>query len=318
MAQGSVRLSVVVPTKDRLKELLRFLHSLVSQSNLPEEVVVVDASGDASLGRQLRAVFPRPGFTLKYVHTRRAGLTIQKNLGIRISRGDIVCFLDDDIVLENDFLKEIRRVFDEDQERRIGGVSGRITNPWTIRPFERRVRRFFYLNGPGPGVFQPSGLSAGCIAPDESQQVESVYGGVSAFRRMVLEEFPFDEMLHYWEDNDFSYRVSRKYELRYEPAARCAHLPTSDARPSQRDRMKSIILSQTYFFRKNFPQSFRYRRAYWLSLLGHVVINALGRNWAGTLGAIDGIRAVLMGESPRPRARGVAAATAHSIEEWGP
>jgi glycosyltransferase involved in cell wall biosynthesis len=187
--------SVMVPTKDRPEETLRFVHSLVAQSLLPHELIVIDAGGDSLLGDLLRQNFPEPRFKVMYAHTRRVGLTIQRNLGISLAYGDIVCFFDDDIILEKDCVKEMVRVFEEDKEDRIVAVTAQITNPWRVRAYERWVRRMFYLNGPGPGNFHPSGLSAGFIQSDQPREVESLYGGASAYRRWLFDEFKFDENL---------------------------------------------------------------------------------------------------------------------------
>ena len=311
--------SVIVPTKDRPEEILRFFHSLTAQSLLPHELIVVDASEASSLGALLRQSYPEPGFKVKYVHTRRVSLTIQKNLGILLSCGDVVCFFDDDIILEESFIKEIVRVFEEDKEGQIVAVTGQITNAWRVPAYQRWVRRIFYLNGPGPGNFHPSGLSAGFIQVDQPREVESLYGGVSAFRRWLFDEFKFDEHIHEMEDDDFAYRISRKHKVFYQPTARCEHRTRPHNRLSQREFMKVKLLSQAYVFHKNFPQTFRYRWAYWVSLFGHAVVMALGRNWEGLLGVLEGIRCILAGEGIKPRAESdPISSNQYVVETWGP
>ena len=42
---AEVVLAFVIPTKDRGEDLLRMLRSLVSQTRLPDQVIVVDGSG---------------------------------------------------------------------------------------------------------------------------------------------------------------------------------------------------------------------------------------------------------------------------------
>ncbi len=88
------KVSIVVPTMNRPELLQDALSSLNAQTYEHWEAVVVNDAGDdvseivASLD---------PGGRIRCVsHDRNAGLAAARNTGIRLSRGEILCYLDDD------------------------------------------------------------------------------------------------------------------------------------------------------------------------------------------------------------------------------
>ena len=92
--------SVVVPSKNRPREIARMLASLRTQATMPLEVIVVDQSTP----RYDLEPFPQ----LFHLHEPQlAGLTAARNCGVDHSRGDVVLFFDDDVVLKSDCVREI-------------------------------------------------------------------------------------------------------------------------------------------------------------------------------------------------------------------
>jgi cellulose synthase/poly-beta-1,6-N-acetylglucosamine synthase-like glycosyltransferase len=96
---------------------------------------------------KIKEQFPQDS-RFKYIHTKPA-LTYQRNVGVRNSSGDIIFFLDDDIVLDKDFIKEIVKVFEKDCEKKVGGVMGNMVNirrPRIIKTLlSYLIRRIFLL-----------------------------------------------------------------------------------------------------------------------------------------------------------------------------
>ena len=91
------------------------------------EIVVIDGSPDDMTGSRLKEKnFPK----LKYYKVPEAerGLTRQRNYGIkRVSReAEIVCFLDDDIVLEKDYFSQLIHTYHSYPDAM--GVGGYIIN----------------------------------------------------------------------------------------------------------------------------------------------------------------------------------------------
>jgi len=82
--------------------------------------VIVDASDTEELNEAIKRQFSG-SVKIIYIHSK-PGLTHQRNVGVEASYGDIIFFLDDDVILDKDFVKEIINVFENDKEKEIGGV----------------------------------------------------------------------------------------------------------------------------------------------------------------------------------------------------
>jgi glycosyltransferase involved in cell wall biosynthesis len=100
-------LSVVVCTRDRPEALARCLDSLQTQAHPPLEVVVVDNASEGDGTR--RAAEARPG--VRYVREPRPGLDVARNTGVRHSRGALVAFTDDDVLVHPDWTARLAAAF---------------------------------------------------------------------------------------------------------------------------------------------------------------------------------------------------------------
>ncbi len=99
-----MRASVVVPTHGRRDLSARALESLAAQCGAPAfEVIVVDDGADPGLGDHVLSL----GLDLDVRvihHARNRGRSATRNTGIAASRGEVVIFLDGDMLVEPDFV----------------------------------------------------------------------------------------------------------------------------------------------------------------------------------------------------------------------
>lgn len=274
-------ISVVICTRNRPREVLHCLGSLLTQTLPPHEVVVVDSSDTPELADALHTWSGAESVDVQYVHSD-PGLTHQRNVGVAHSSGEIVFFLDDDILLEPEFIAEIMKVFEADVNGRVGGAMGAIIGIREHRLLEKRwdaiLRTLFFMQRYGDGSFLASGLPTWPHGEDRAHSVEFLSGGLTAYRRVVLDEFRFDENLPGYgllEDAEFSYRVSRKYRNVYVPTARCAHLKTASERIEGEDFVRMYRQNHAYLFRKNMPQTPPNRITFHLSMVGLTVLTYL-------------------------------------------
>lgn len=107
MEHDALLATVVVPTYNRRESLERCLNALLDQtlnSNAYEVVVVDDCSSDDT--STYMAIKLQQVFNLVYIqHAQNQGLAATRNDGIRVALGDIVIFLDNDNVVERDFIE---------------------------------------------------------------------------------------------------------------------------------------------------------------------------------------------------------------------
>lgn len=109
--------SIVVCTKNCKHTISDLLSSLRSSNYPTYEVVVVDSSNDGTDKIVM-------DYDVKLVHTPPIGLNYARNMGIRASTGDIICFTDGDCRVTTEWCKNIVSTFKAN--RRIACVGGSI------------------------------------------------------------------------------------------------------------------------------------------------------------------------------------------------
>jgi len=302
------KISLIIPTKNRTQDVMRCLKSISIQTILPNEIIIVDSSNTDELKSKLNT------FTLNIRYIRsEPGLTHQRNIGIKNSSGDIIIFLDDDVIIDKDYIKEIIYVFNHYPPEMIGGVTGEILNKerekGLIQKFRELISKvfaiLFFLLRYGNGRFQLSGfptiIRSGSIS--RITNVEFLYGCNMAFRKKIINRFKFDENLlgHGWgEDDDIAYRISRKYQNIYTPFAKLMLNGSSPSTGGNNYNItKKMIEYHYYLFKKNLPRDFTHQFAFWWSVIGLFLqefirfIKKPGSNNGRLKGLISGIQKIL-------------------------
>ncbi|GAA1059039.1 glycosyltransferase family 2 protein [Agromyces bracchium] len=222
----ALRLSVCVVTYERETFLERCLAALAGELDEGAEVVVVDASKEDH-ARAARAVMP----SATYVHAPGlAGwMTRSRNEALRHVRGEIVAFLDDDVVVRPGWQSALEAAFAIDA---VAAVAGRTCNGL---PGEERYDREI-------GRLLPDGTLTDGFAAEGSELVDVDHGiGANmSFRRSVLAElggfrddYPGTALR---EDTDIFLRV-RALGARsvFAPAAVVDHRPAPHVRGARFD-----------------------------------------------------------------------------------
>ena len=114
-----ITISAVIPTYNRRESLLRTLRSLALQTELPEEVIIVDASDDVRIGIELTDSFP--SLTVKYIRSLPS-LCAQRNTGIKSAAGSHVFLCDDDLEFPIDYVSKIKAFIQDNSDVHV--VSG--------------------------------------------------------------------------------------------------------------------------------------------------------------------------------------------------
>ncbi|MBE0424662.1 MAG: glycosyltransferase family 2 protein [Lutibacter sp.] len=276
-----MKFTLIICTYMRPKPLLKLLQSVKTQTLYPNEIIVVDAS----LNRETKEMLELNAFeNLRYFLVADAdrGLTKQRNYGIASVEKDmdIVCFLDDDTVLEPDYFEQLLNTFEIYPEAL--GVGGYISNetPWekvienevlNINEFscdgwKRKdgsrfvLRKKLGLDSDCPPGFSPlfsHGRSVGFLPPSgKVYEVEQVMGGVSAFKKSVFDTFQFStyfEGYGLYEDADFSLRVAKTGKLYINTAAKLSHYHNPSGRPNQYQYGKMVVRNGYYVWRIKNP-----------------------------------------------------------------
>jgi len=297
--------SYVICTRNRPDALRRCLASVTQQTVPPEEVIVVDASDTGVASQINRVVQAMAGRANVRLLRPAAGLPRQRNRGAEEAQGEIVCFLDDDVVLFPDYHEEILRVYRQMRGQNLGGVQGTIVNRPPTSRWVAPFRLLFLLPldvADGWGRMWPSGNGVYLTAPRDVRPVEVMSGCCSSFWREIILQIRFDEALGgyaFKEDLDFSWRVSRRYRLVQTPWARLEHHPSPVWRDGSSRRTEMRLINNYYLAHKNLPATLPYRVAFSWSLLGEVLwamSHALAhRDFGYARGAVHGLWAIARG-----------------------
>jgi glycosyltransferase involved in cell wall biosynthesis len=120
---ASLGVSVVVATRNRDAHVVECVKTILANEG-DFDLYVVDQSDSLSTERAL-AQIRDPRF--QYIRTPTRGVTKSRNIGIEMSRGDVIAFTDDDCRVSPDWVRQMRRVFDSDPD--VAVVCGRVKVP---------------------------------------------------------------------------------------------------------------------------------------------------------------------------------------------
>ena len=198
--------SVVISTLNRADMLEKALRALEQQNYPRFEVVVVNGPSTDHTDDVLAAYDGR----IIIGHTDEANLSRSRNVGINLSSGELVLFLDDDAFAEPNWIADIVGGYDDPS---VGGVGTRVydhtgfnlqMNPFLI---DKYYRPDFKRQPPLWG-FEFS----------DSTTIPHILGASSSFRRDVLQKVGgFDEEIEYFlDESELCRRVTEAgYKIRF-------------------------------------------------------------------------------------------------------
>ena len=214
--------TIIICTYRRAADLERLLNNLNRQTVREFDVLIVDGSGDesavATLVERWTATIGN-GLSLRLVPSA-TGLTRQRNVGLRQARGDAICFLDDDVTVEERFVEQVAELFEASEHQDVGGIAGydTLNYPAAVSLRWHLRKRFGVVRGLQPGDADRLGRNVplsfavpfrGCVP------VGWLPGFCMIYRRTALENLQFDERLPTYggEDRDFSMQVAQRWRL---------------------------------------------------------------------------------------------------------
>jgi len=208
-------LTVVIPTHERRRLVVRLLEDLAVQldgepdvADSVDVVVVVDGSTDGTVEAVERLDFPVP---LKVLWQRNHGRSSARNAGLGVARGELVLFLDDDLVPLPGLLRR-HRVSHEDAEDHV------LVGPYPLqpRPFPVAPNNEWFDQVYAELAEQRN------IGSADRFSIGNTSGPVDVFRAIG----GFDEGFTGWgcEDIEFGYRLlNTGIEIRFDPDAAAEH-----------------------------------------------------------------------------------------------
>jgi GT2 family glycosyltransferase len=217
------------------------------------ETIVIDDTPNPSIKlkcEQYEKHFEEVGVNLLYVkNPADRSISSARNLGARMAKGNIVQFVDSDVVLTQGFLQEICETFERHPEAL--GVAGVVA--WNYQPGsgENVSQALFKL------FFLFHSASNSCRYFEFPYNVngeircEWFNGENMAFRHSVLSQFQFDERLkrYSWMETFlFTGQISKAYpgRLILTSHAKCCHEPSKEGRMDESERRLHVRICRKY------------------------------------------------------------------------
>jgi GT2 family glycosyltransferase len=300
-----VRVSHVIATRGRPGPLREALASSIADLPPDGEIVVVDGDPAHSAREVVQEALSAAGAGAVHYIEGPPGLPRQRNCGIDAAQGELVVFTDDDCILRPGLFAALARAYEDPA---LVGATGRVVEPRGGRigsDGESRLR-WLVLGGGRQGTMTSFGFRRPIVDVERPRDVQYMPGALMSARRAIAAEVRFDERLSGYalgEDDDFSFRLSRRGRIRYVPDAVVDHLALGTRTMDRRVQDRLVIVNRTYLFRKNFGGTLRGRVGFFALIgviFGHRVLN---REWQGVRGLIDGLREVRRSDLGRARSR---------------
>jgi len=216
-----ISVSIVIVTSGSRDYLRYCLDSVKTQSYPDCEIIVIDNSLNPSLSDNIRSSYP----SIKVCSNQQnLYYGISQNLGIGMSCGEFILCLNDDVVLDENFICQgLKGFLIKDN---VGMVSGKILRPdgltldstglFLSLGYSARERGYGKID---TGRFEKPGFIFG------------VSGSVAFYRRKMLEDIKegqnyFDpRFCMFYEDLDVSWRANRRgWKTYYAPLAKAFHV----------------------------------------------------------------------------------------------
>jgi glycosyltransferase involved in cell wall biosynthesis len=271
------KISVVIPTRNRLIDLGNLLSSIERLSYPPYEIIVVD--DDPSLSARTLVDFHRKEFSgcsILYVEGSGDGLTSARNKGIHACGGQGILFLDDDTLPSKEIISELTVCFQSNPE--IKGIQpfiifkGDYKTKALVHLIENSIHKVFFISYKKNNTLsiRKSGFS---VFPSivEKKVISKRMFGCCCYRRDVFDHLSFDENLRKWsfmEDLDFSVRVNKLFlnSLLLIPSTTIVHKASLKASLPVKNKIHMTVIYWFYIFFKDF--------------FGGSIINLLAFLWA--------------------------------------
>ena len=203
---AAIRVSVIVPAYNNPDELSQCLSALRTATGADTELIVVDdASNDdvSSTAARFGARFLRLA--------RNAGPAAARNHGARHARGQILFFVDADVVVPNDAVTRIRTILDCHEE--MGAVFGSYDSRPSALGLVSQYRNLLHHFVHQTGKVEAATFWAGCGAVRRP-----AFDRVSGFDER---RFPHPSI----EDIELGYRLRRAgYRIFLDKSLQCMHL----------------------------------------------------------------------------------------------
>ena len=186
-------ISVIIPTHNRCELLKRAISSVINQTILPKEIIIVDNGSTDDTYQMVSSLFPE----INYFIEKKRGVSAARNKGILESKSKWIAFLDSDDTWKPTKLEKQMEfsIFNQDKYRIIHTDENWYRNKKFLNQLKKHKKS-------GGNIFKNS-LQLCCISPSSV-----------VLKKQIFDDYGlFDENLEVCEDYDMWIRITSKEEV---------------------------------------------------------------------------------------------------------
>jgi glucosyl-dolichyl phosphate glucuronosyltransferase len=211
-----MKISVIIPTYslDRFQDLTDAISSLIKQTFTNTEIIVV-VDRNESLYLKIKDYFSP---SIRVSLSALAGASNARNIGVKMATGEIIAFIDDDVVVTDNWLSMIVRHYNDPS---VIGAGGCIKPFWVSHNQKKLPEELYWL--------------IGCTSETVSgvREVRNNFGGNCSFRKEIFDYISFSKNFQNevgktrgTEDTEIGIKVLQKFHNRkivFDPEAIVYH-----------------------------------------------------------------------------------------------
>lgn len=200
MKTNDIKISVVVPLYNKERAVVDTIHSVLNQTIVPYELIIVDdGSTDNSLNVIRKRISELENERIRVIHKENGGVSSARNRGIKEAKGEYIALLDGDDLWNPTFLEEQVKLIHNFPKAAMWGVN---------TAFVKNGKCWKWQQGMGDGF-------RGYVENYFGTKHNDLFCSSSVvIRKEVFEKVGyFDERISASEDLDMWYRIILKYPV---------------------------------------------------------------------------------------------------------
>ena len=222
---------VVSSIRERRNELMECIKSLLEQTGSEKYEIIVVCDYD------LQLAISSNNIEIKVIKINDKGLSHKRNAGIKVAKGEIMAFIDDDAIADKYWLKNLTKYY---SDKKVGCVGGRI-DPI----FKDKI----------PGWLEGNEMCLGGFNyfPENGKLKKQIIGANFSVRKCIFDEIGLFSIYYgrgsgkyeYGEEDNLINQIKEKYTIVFSESAIVKHI-------IQKEKItKQYIKSNCYSWGKN-------------------------------------------------------------------
>lgn len=134
-----MKVSVIIPTRNRAHILPYCIDKLLKQTIPPDEIIIIDDASDDGTDKMISNIKDQRS-KIRYIRfNKRIGHWRARNVAIKEATGDLIVFVDSDVLVRSNFIEDHLFFHEKDDKIVVQGLVRHIRSPRSFGNFTLRI-----------------------------------------------------------------------------------------------------------------------------------------------------------------------------------